>query len=343
MIESVRRLDTWVASGLITPEQARAIRAFEGDERGGGRKKEATPPPGRVPLVTEALGYLGAALAFAALVVALAQTWGDLAVWARAGIPAVCVTLLFIAGYALRENSEPAFERFGAALWFLSVVALGWFLFVFTYDVMSVEGEGENIALAMGVGTFAYGGVLYSVRRRAPQQVAMLAGALLAAGGFAARFGQEDAGSAWVGVAFWVIGVAWLVLAYANVIAPRVLGYALGAIVVLQGCQLIPGMSSGTVQDLGLFLGILSGAALVVASVWLREDALLVFGAIGLFGFLLGTIAHFFGETLNAPLVMLIAGLILLAVAVMAMRLRRFTGRTPSTDTPPAAPPDPAA
>jgi hypothetical protein len=319
MAGGLGRIDRWAAAGIITSEQAEAIRRFEAEEL-----RRAETGRGRVPLVTEALGYLGAALAFAALAAALAQTWNDMAVGLRAAIPIVCTVLLFAGGLALWKNPEPAFVRFGSALWFLSVAAFGWFLFVLMKDVVVAE---ENAALVTGIGTLAYGGILYAMRRWPLQQLAVLGGAMLAAGGLAQRLGGGDGGNAWIGVALWVVGVAWLVLAGSGVLVPRFLGYGLGAVVVLEGSQIVTGMASGSVVHLGLLLGLVTSAVLVAASIWLRENVLLIFGAIGLFGFLLGTIAHYFGETLGAPLVMLAAGLILLAVAVMTMRLRRFTGR----------------
>src|SRR3989304_3770281 len=67
------RLLRWVDASLITSEQAEAIRAFE----------EVPAEPRRVPLIAEALGYLGAALALAAGAARLGARGGAVVVLRR--------------------------------------------------------------------------------------------------------------------------------------------------------------------------------------------------------------------------------------------------------------------
>ncbi|HEX9311548.1 MAG TPA: DUF2157 domain-containing protein, partial [Actinomycetota bacterium] len=62
-----RHLDEWVRASLITEAQADAIRAFE----------DRKAPRASVALITEALGYLGAALAAAAAAVLVGRSWND--------------------------------------------------------------------------------------------------------------------------------------------------------------------------------------------------------------------------------------------------------------------------
>lgn len=317
------RLERWVASGLISAEQARAIRGFEaGEDSATGAAK------GRVPLATEALGYLGVALALAAMAVALSQTWSDLALLTRIAIPVAWFVALFAAGSWLRDSPEPAYARFAGALWFMSVAALGWTLGVLMVDVVEADA---NVVLVIGAGVLAYSAVLYAWRRKTPLHVAMLVGTLMFVGDLAQRFETTEESATWVGLSFLAVGAVWMALARLDILTPGSLGLGLGAATALEGCWLMAQSPGGTAH-LGLLTGVALAAALVAGSVWLRENAMLVLGSIGLFGFLLGSVAHFFGETLGTPLVLLAAGLILLAVALLTMKLRQAGHQPPSSD-----------
>jgi hypothetical protein len=69
-------LRAWVDAGLITPDQADAISRYE---TSGGAGAEAAKPfaaqDSRAALVVEVLGYLGGALALAAVAFIVAQMW----------------------------------------------------------------------------------------------------------------------------------------------------------------------------------------------------------------------------------------------------------------------------
>ena len=86
-----------------------------------------------------------------------------------------------------------------------------------------------------------------------------------------------------------------------------------------------------------MLLGLVTAFALIAASVWLRENVLLVFGAIGAFGYLVATLKHFFGDSIGMPLVLLTTGAILLVVAFLTMRLRRTPGAHAARHHPPTA------
>jgi len=72
----------------------------------------------------------------------------------------------------------------------------------------------------------------------------------------------------------------------------------------------------------GLILGLASAAALLYLSVSLSEMVLLGFGTVGLFVFVLHLIDEYLADGLGGPLALLIAGIALLLVALMAVRLK---------------------
>src|SRR5690242_3713332 len=77
------RVSVWVAEGIISEEQAERIRAREGLALG------ALAPPDRaskMPLVIEALGYLGGAIVVVATMMIGGRYWSDLGDVARLGL-----------------------------------------------------------------------------------------------------------------------------------------------------------------------------------------------------------------------------------------------------------------
>jgi ABC-type transport system involved in multi-copper enzyme maturation permease subunit len=77
----------------------------------------------------------------------------------------------------------------------------------------------------------------------------------------------------------------------------------------------IPGMA--------LLIGVTLSAGVMGTGVQLAGSATLVAGAIGLFGYLTGTLIHFFEDSLGVPLVLLIAAVVMIALAAAVVRLRR--------------------
>jgi hypothetical protein len=112
---------------------------------------------------------------------------------------------------------------------------------------------------------------------------------------------------------------------------PRRVSLTLGPLAGLTGAF----VASGDRTSLGVWLGIAVSVGLVAASVSLRHTPMLGLGVAGLFAFSVWAIGYYFGETIGTPLVLLVAGVILLAVAFVAARLR---GLTSERSSPPPKP-----
>jgi hypothetical protein len=79
-------LEDWVDAGLITTDQARAIRRHEAERAVRGGPVGATPPPEAGPsLVVEALGYLGGVVMLVGAGILVETYWTDVSVMPRAG------------------------------------------------------------------------------------------------------------------------------------------------------------------------------------------------------------------------------------------------------------------
>lgn len=297
------RLDRWVRASLITREQADAILGFERSRRPGAA-------PRSIPLVTEALAYLGAALALAALFVFLSQTWDDLRVGGRLGVLGVVAAAFFAGGFVLRARPEPAIDRLASVLWALSAGFVGGFAAILATDGFDASDRGGFIAAGAAGSIYAAG--LYAASRRTLQQLALAAGLVVLAAGL---FWESAAG---IGIAIIVLGLAWLGLGWLERLSPSRTAFAIGALGLLIG----PLFLAEPALAAALVVGVLGSAGLIVASIGLRQTVLLGLGTAGLFVYLTWAIGHYLGETIGLPLALLVAGLAAIAVAVVVARIR---------------------
>jgi hypothetical protein len=76
---------------------------------------------------------------------------------------------------------------------------------------------------------------------------------------------------------------------------------------------------------LGLWLGVALSVALIGASVVLRHTGVLALGAVGLFGYLTGTIGYYFADTIGVPFALLLSGVVLVGIAIAVTKLRHAT------------------
>ena len=308
LVDLDRRLDDWVVADLISLSQADAIRAYERREAGG---------ESRVPLVAEALGYVGATLAITAGGIVLGQYWDRFTDPAHQLVAALLTVLLIGAGWALRERSHPAIQRLVSLLWFLGVGALAW-----AVGLVAVESLGiEEAALGMTVGAAVAvaGGVLWRIRTRSLQLIAMTAGVLTFV---VAALAAPDAfvGPFFFGLAIYGLGLVWVLLAWGEVLTPATTAAVLGFLGLGVGAQIM------AVEDpwwwIGVLLGLVTAVGLVVGSVLARRVLLLAFGAVGIFVFVPELVFRLFADSLGAPITLLITGMLLVVAALGLARLK---------------------
>jgi hypothetical protein len=298
-------LERWTAAGLITADQARAIRATEKRE---GRTSRA------VPSIAEVIAYVGGIFALSSVGFIASEVWEDLAVGAQVGLIALVTDLFWIGGWWIQGGVSPVRERLATVLWFISAGGFGWLADVVATDVLDVD---NGYALMVGLALSLYSGLLYFYRRTPLQQIALAGGVGFVCAGLSDVAGGDD----WFGLLLWLAGASWIALTGAGVLTPRRTGFASGAVGVLVGAEAVALNFFESPDAFGLILGLASAAALLYLSVSLSEMVLLGFGTVGLFVFMLHIIWQYL-DGLGGPVALLIAGIALLLVALIAVRLK---------------------
>lgn len=162
-----------------------------------------------------------------------------------------------------------------------------------------------------------YSALLLWARPEPLQHVAVYAGLVATAMGAVAVAGGTD--SLPYGLVLWPLGVAWALLGRRGVLRPMVLTHLLGVFSALSAAQVVVADYRGW----GLGLAIATTAVLFAASVALRAPIVLGTAVIGVFWFVPQSVLYFLGDALGVPLTLLVAGLVLLALAVALLPLRQ--------------------
>lgn len=164
-------LDRWVNAGLISAEQSAAIAAHEAAPAAPGAP---AGPRRRVPMVAEALGYLGGMLGIIGITVWVAGFWRDIAGGTRLGVSAGVAVVLIAVGWLVRAGDEPALARLRGFVWLAGSAASGVVGGVVANDVLDAT-SGQSVAIGAATGVFVVSAALWAGRVRPAQQFSALA------------------------------------------------------------------------------------------------------------------------------------------------------------------------
>jgi Predicted membrane protein (DUF2157) len=303
-----QRLARWVARGLLTREQADRILAAEPPPVAPASRPVHRPRPGS--LVTEALGYVGGVLVLAAVVTIAGRYWSGLGVAGRLWVAFGAAAVLLAAGAVVPVTRGDAAGRLRSVTWLLSTVATAAGLALLGDEVLRLRGENVTLLAAGGAAVLAAG--LWWRHRWLLQHGAVVATLAVMVGALAAHLPMD---SEYVsGVAVWGVGAVWLLLGWGGIVAARVPAYAFGAVAAVVGAQL------AITEWWGAVLALVTVAAVVAAGAVLRDLVLLAVGAVAALSTVTSVLAEHFPDTLAAPLVLLLAGVLLVAVALVIAR-----------------------
>ncbi len=311
------QLDRWVARGLITSEQAQRI-LDEEQEAGGGRS---------VPLVIEALGYVGGILVLVAAGTITGRYWSALGVSGRLSLACAAAAVLLIIGIGAAQRSGAAGLRLRSVCWLLSAATFAAALALLGGEVLELRGDSV-VLLAAGV-TAVYAGALWARTRGVLQQAALVAALAVAAAAASAHLPGDDAVS---GLAVWGTGAVWLLLGWGGLVTPRTAAFVLGGAAAVVG----PGLALEAGWGTGVAIG--SAVVLLAAGMWLRDLVLLAAGSVATLWTVPVVLDRFFPGSLTAPLALLAAGVTLLVTALViapsVARSRPGTQRSPRSGSP---------
>jgi len=308
MIDFNRHVDKWIGEGIITAEQAALMRSSLAGESPPPDQMEA--PESRIPIVTEILGYVGAALAIWGVLFLTLAFWANLSDWAQAALFGVLAIVFFAGGATLLDTPEPALERLSGVLWTGSLVALGGALFT-ALDPIAGLSVPLTWTVIGAVGSVV-GGLMMRRQQTVPQHVGMFASILMTIVSLIA-LGPEVEFFVF-GLAVWSFGLIWVLVTRAGVVPPRVIGMLLGVAAMFVGSVMTAG--EGDIPTFGVLLGLATALLLAVAGVMLKEKLTIVLGGLGIFVFVPQAMFHFFGEAFGAMFGMVVAGLALVGLAI---------------------------
>lgn len=246
-----RDLDRWVDASLITRDQADAIRRHE---EGRVAAALAPKPARRIPVVAEALGYLGGMLGIAGIATLVANSWSDMSSAARLGISIGTAVTLVTAGALIHERAEAALARLRGFVWLAGTAGTGLAAGVVAYELFDANWVGTLFLVAAAAVT-VLSAVLWWGRDRPLQQLTLCAGIVVTAGMAVAQVAAE----ALTGLAIWLTAAVLMVVGL-RVRVPNAW--------IITACGAIGGVAGGlTMSNQWEAPGLLLAAATAAATV----------------------------------------------------------------------------
>ncbi|HEU5036688.1 MAG TPA: DUF2157 domain-containing protein [Nocardioides sp.] len=299
-------VEGWVRDGVISPEQAARMTSPTS-------LAAVTPPREGVPVVAEALAYVGGAVVVAGSSLLTAYYWGDLDAGWRFLILAVVTALLVGLGAAVPRRLGDAGRRLRGVLWLAATAACAGATAVLVASVAPDRFGSDTEAVLVAATTTALAAVLWTLHRFLLQQLALLVSAAVLVG-----TGIDWSGlPVEPGVGVWLLGVTWAVLGVLRVIAPTEVPLVLGSAVAIFGS-----MTTGD-SDAGMVFILVTIAAVVVAAIARHDLALLGLGALATVVNLPAAMSRWFAGSVPAATALVVVGALLVVLAVWITRRGR--------------------
>jgi hypothetical protein len=172
-----------------------------------------------------------------------------------------------------------------------------------------------------------WSGLLWLVRRRELQLVAMFAGLTIAVSSVIITIADSAEPRLAFALGLWALGIGWVIVGW-QYPQPLWTTVPLGTVIALAGPSL-------AVWDHGWVyaLAIATAAAAMAASISVRSTLLLAAGTLALFGYITAAVVRYFLGSLGLPATLAICGVLLISLAVMIARMRTDTMLTEARRT----------
>ena len=164
-------LRRWQSADLISDEEVTAIISFEEAARHDAESTSTSGAERKMPLVAEALGYLGGAFVAVGVILLVGRYWPDLATGWRIGIPSAVAVAGVAGGALLDEQIDDALRRLRWTLWLVGTAGIGTAGGVAMYDALApipVYGwsDGHRVVFGSASLVAVLSGVLWAGRPR---------------------------------------------------------------------------------------------------------------------------------------------------------------------------------
>lgn len=250
-------LRRWQDASLLTPDQALAIEQYESALMAQAGLTSVPVRHRRVPLVAEALGYLGGTLGLIGLTLLVERYWKDMPTAGRLGLTGAAAVLLAIGGYLVDEALDAAFMRLRWFLWVVSAATAGLFGGVLAYSGFGARAA-STIALTVGTVVAAQNAIFWAGRFRPVQQAFAQIAGVVVVGTLVAQW----TGSGVAGLAVWATGALLLLIGAKELMSLPPLTAGVGGAALTVGAVLI----ADTWQGPGLVFLVLTGAGLLAVA-----------------------------------------------------------------------------
>lgn len=275
----------------------------------------------QVSWVTAALATAGAILVLAGSGISISQRWLLVTDWGRVGILAGVAIGFMIAGFLVRWLTASTTQPLTELMWCASAGCVAAAAAIATAGVYR-QPVAMTLLIASGT-TAIYSTALWLMCRREMLMVAALAGLVGTLCG-AIPVAIADA-TPWLaaGLGIWLLGLAWTALGW---LYPEPLGTSIcvGAALALIGPAIAIHQTNWA-----YLVGMVTAAAVMAISVPLRNILLVAFGSCALLGYITAIVLEFADRWVGVPESLVIIGLVLIAIAIVTVRLGRASHQGP--------------
>ena len=316
------QLARWVAAGLIDSGQADRIKAFEATRVGREPPAvQAASATRRVPVIAEAVGYVGVTIVLVAGLLAAEPAWPHWSTGLRLMLIAAATAVLAVAGAAVPAGRDPVWRRLRGLAWLLSVVGLALFAAGFADWVWHLGDQ--HVALVTAGAATAYSLMLWLRHPIVPQHLALFVAATSLTGVVIAEPGVP---SWWPGVGVWLVSATWLIAGCRGWLRPVAAALPAAGAGMLAGSELVIDVAESGSQDAVIAIGYLLAFAaiggLLGAGIRLHRIGPLVVSAVGIVYFLPETARRYLPGSFAIPVAVFAVGVLLVALAVRLGRWR---------------------
>lgn len=283
----------------------------------------------RIPVAAEVLGYVGGALAFAALIALLSQFWGVMGIAGRLGVCALVAAAGLGGGYAMDHLHGATASRLKQFLFALGVAGLGAGFGLGAFEIAKSAGltgtDASDWGWFTGFLTAAVaGGLIWRTRKTVLQHLVF--GFSVGMSALLSLPLMPIEGPDWgAGAVLAVVGVVWGVLGYRGLLPPQAAAYSLASLGVLGGIEMMSvvwGAPELTFLSWALWLGLVVSVAMLATGVVARNGVLLGFGSLGTVAFAWQVIFDLFEGRAVVPAGLLSVGIVFVGVAFAIARRR---------------------